>query len=162
VNITPDEYPIVDGFLLNTGLKCDLTFMALAIGQYIAVRRSGGLRSRTWLIPEDSQANPIPARDAYEYQVYMDPGSVIWAYTFLAPAGLFSWQVTESCTDVPLLSEPVTSLGVLNVQQLLTKPLVVGAPGLLNVQICSLATEDTTGVQLILWGGEPTRSGPCS
>jgi len=156
MNITPDEYPIVDGFLLNTGLKCDLTFMALAIREYVAVRRSGGLRSRTWLIPEDARGTAIPARDAFEYQVYLEPGSAIWAYTFNAPANLFSFQVTESCTDVPLISEPVNSLGVTNVQQLLSKPLVIGAPGLLNVQICSLAATDTTGVQLILWGGEPT------
>src|SRR5271154_4559779 len=127
MNITPDEYPVVDGFLLNTGLKCDLTFMNLAIREYIAVRRSGGLRSRTWLIPEDSQ------------------GTAIWAYTFNAPANLFSFQVTESCTDVPLISEPVNSLGVQNIQQLLSKPWVIAAPGLLNVQICSLATVDTSG-----------------
>jgi hypothetical protein len=159
VNVTPDDYPIRDGFLQNTQLKCDLTFLALAVNEYRAIRRSGGLRARVWLIPEDAKATAIPSRDAYEYQVYLEPGSAIWGYSFVASAGQFSWQVTDDCTDVPLLSEPVTSLGT-GVQQLLSKPLVISMPGLLNVQICSLAAADTFGVQLALWGGEPTKVRP--
>lgn len=149
-----DDYPIIDGFLLKTQLRCNFTYLSLAIREYEPLRRSGNLRSRSWTIPNDPANQSIPARDSFEYQVFMLPGSAIWGYTFLGTKGLFSCQITEDCTDVPVFSEPIASTGS-NKQQFLSKLLVIPEPALLNVQICSLAASDTFGVQVILWGGEP-------
>jgi hypothetical protein len=168
MNATPDDYPIIDGFLLNTQLKCDLTFFALAIEEFRALRRSGSYRTRCWCIPNDPSqiANAIPPRDTVEFQVYCEPGSAIWAYSFPAPRNQYSFQVTDACTDVPLLSEPVFSLGGVRgsqAQQLLSKLLIVSKPGLLNVQISSVFAAEPLGIQLVLWGGEPTGMRPvCS
>jgi hypothetical protein len=153
-----DDYPVVDGFLLRTGLRCNLTFLSLAIREYEALRRSANLRSRSWCIPHDPANQSIPALDSFEFQEFALPGSAIWGWTFVAPVGQFSWQLHDTCTDVPLFSEPVISNGKNN-QQLLPKLLVVSKGGLLNVQICSLASADTFGVQLVLWGGEPVEGG---
>jgi hypothetical protein len=148
------DYPVIDGFLLKTQLRCNLTFLSLAVREYEALRRSGNLRCRAWTIPNDPANQSIPARDALEYQVFMLPGSAIWGYTFLGAKGQFSFQATDSCTDVSLFSETIASSGS-NRQQLLSKLAVVAEPGIMNVQICSLAASDTFGVQVILWGGEP-------
>jgi len=150
-----DNYPVIDGFLLSTSLRANLTFFSLAVREYEALRRSGNLRCRAWTVPNDPATIAIPAVDAYEFQIYAEPGSAIWGYSFVAPTGQFSFQVTDSCTDVPLLSEPVFSTGQNQEQQLLSKLLVISKPGLLNVQIMSLVTSNTLGIQLILWGGEP-------
>lgn len=148
------QYPIIDGFVLKTSLRPNLTFIALAVKEYEALRRSGNLRCRNWTIPNDPNNQTIPARDAFEYQVFMLPGSAIWGYSFIGQAGQFSFQVTDACTDVPFFSEPIVSLGT-NKQQLLSKLQVISKPGLVNVQICSLAAVDTKNVQVVLWGGEP-------
>lgn len=153
MNTLPD-YPVIDGFLLKTQLRCNLTFLSLAVREYEALRRSGNLRSRVWTIPNDPANQSIPARDAFEFQTFMLPGSAIWGYTFIGAKSQFSCQITDSCTDVPLFSEPIVSTGS-NKQQFLSKLLVIAEPGLLNVQICSLAASDTFGVQVALWGGEP-------
>lgn len=148
------DYPVADGFLLKTSLRCNLTFLSLAVKEYEPLRRSGSLRCRAWTIPNDPANQSIPARDALEFQVFMLPGSVIWGYSFIGSKGQFSCQITDDCTDVPIFSEPIAATGS-NKQQLLSKLVVVAEPGLMNVQICSLAASDTFGVQVILWGGEP-------
>ena len=153
---TPADYPVIDGFVLNTKLRCNLTFGAMAIQEYEAIRRSGSYRTRAWCVPGDSTSQ-IPAQDAIEHQLHMDPGTVIWGFTFIATAGLFSWQATESCTDVPLNSEPIIASANTR-QQFLPKRWVISIPGLVNVQIMSLATVPTSGVQLVLWGGEPVNT----
>lgn len=159
-----DQYGIIDGFLLNTQLRCNLKFKSMAIQGYEALRRSGNYRSRAWVIPQDPANIVIPARDAIEFQVSVHAGSAIWGYTFLATAGLFSFQVTDTCTDVPSQSEVLVAqaLSAGSKQAPFSKLMVVSRPGLLNVQICSLATVDTAGIQLILWGGEPNEAGVCS
>jgi len=46
-------------------------------------------------------------------------------------------------------------------QNPLSRPLVIGPPGLLNVVICNLNATDAPNTQLILWGGEPFEEGKC-
>src|ERR1700730_2118324 len=119
-----DNYPIADGFLLKTGLRCNLTFLSLALREYEALRRSANLRSRAWAIPHDPANQSIPARDSIEVQEFALPGSGICVFAFVAAAGQFSFQVADSCTDVPIWSEPIFSNGKNN-QQKLSKLLVI-------------------------------------
>ena len=157
-------YPILDGFCLKTLQRCNLTFGALAIEQYNALRRLRAYRSKAWCVPNDTQTQLIPAFDSYEYQVPMKPGSAIWGYTFTGNSnGTDSFQVRETCTDVPLFAEFITKrpetaelLGETpwSRQQMLSGLLVVPAPGLLHVEIATTAIVPRQ-IQLILWGGEP-------
>jgi hypothetical protein len=147
---------IIDGFLFNTRLKCNLQFLPMALDQYEPLRRAGAFKTWILTVPEDPQSSPIPAFDAFEYQTRCKPGSTYWAYSLIGAAGSFSVQITDSCTDVPLFSEVILSTGDSNaVQCPLPRLLIVPEPGLLNVQICNLTSENVTGVQFILWGGQP-------
>jgi hypothetical protein len=152
------DYPIIDGFTLKTNLRCNLTFRSMAIQQYESLRRSRAFRTKAWCIPADSSVAAIPAFDSLEYQVYMKPGSAIWGYTFTGFGNnnlIDSFQITESCTNVPLFSEFVTKQPEDNAQQqYLSCLLIVPAPGLLNVEIATTQAVDRKR-QLILWGGEP-------
>jgi hypothetical protein len=162
-----DNFPVLDGFLFSTKLRCDLTFRNLAIQQYEALRRAGGFRQKEWPTPQDSLIK-IPARNAYKRQLWLPPGSVIWGYSFIGttgeqPEGTLSWEVFDACDDVPLFSEMITRTnaaqnpagGVNQVpQQYLSKLMIVGPPGLLNITICNTFGVDQVG-QLVLYGGEP-------
>ena len=164
------EYPIIDGFLDKASYRCSMTFLSLAVREFEALRRAGAYRQKHWCTPKDS-TTIIPARDSYEYQVEMKPGSAIWGYTFTGVSEVnedtgqvyaTSFQVRDSCDDVSTRSEFATQQGssgsnlvVVNLQQPFSKLLIVGPPGLLTVEIASTYPEDQTGIQLILWGGEP-------
>lgn len=167
---SPDQYPVLDGFQFASKLRCNLTFRALAIQQFEALRRSGGFRNKTFCIPQDSTIK-IPAYGSYERQVWVPAGSVIWGYSFSGETGQTngsqSWEVRDSCDDIPVFSEVVTRrmaalnpIPVLGVnsnavpQQILSKLLVVGPPGILNVVICNTYGTDQVG-QLVLYGGVP-------
>lgn len=170
MNLNADpNYPIIDGFMLSTNLRCNLRFNALALQRYEAIRRAGGYRSKCWLSPHNSQ-QAIPGNDSFEESLPVVPGSVIWGYNFVnsivqgvTNTGPFSFQVSDSCSDVPFFSEVIRtdkfhlSDGILSRhgQQLFSRPLVVGESGLLNVIICSMQPADALGVQVMLVGGEP-------
>jgi hypothetical protein len=177
----PQQYPILDGFQFSTKLRCNLTFRNLVLEQYEALRRSTAMRNKTWCVPQDSTIL-IPAYGSYERQVYVPAGSVIWGYSFSGvtagadpgqstPAftGTQSWEIRDNCDDIPLFSEIVTrrfaeqsptppanlgGAGNQVPQQYLTKLLVVGIPGLLNVILANTYATPQVG-QLVLFGGEP-------
>ena len=185
MNINADpNYPIIDGFVLNTSLKRNLRFRSLAMEKYEAIRRSGAFRTKYWvvappLIIQNGAFIQIGAFDSLEYGLPVVPGSAIWGFIWVnafpdTNPGPFSFQVTESCTDVPLFSEVIradqfaSSDGIQPPpeQQLLPSPIIIPEPGLLNVQICSQQTTPVGGIgvgggfpniQLILCGGEPAR-----
>ena len=179
MNQKPLVYPVMDGFIYNTKLRHNLTFMALVLREkFNELRRSGAYRTRWLTIPEDPSQIKIPAFDAYEYQAHVVPGSVYWGWIFVGPPesrdvpggpAKFSVQVTDGCTDVPLWSEVVSmknSAGVIlpgqGKQNLMSKLLVVGQPGILNVQITSLLSTDASNTQLILCGAEPVSEDLCN
>jgi hypothetical protein len=147
-------YPIDDGFLYDTQLKCDLRFLPLALHQFEALRRSKAYGQRILTIPEDPGNTQIPAFGEFAYAQRCKPGSAFWAYSFLAPTGLFSVNLRDNCSDEVLFSEVLLSTGN-NKQVPLPKLLIVGEPGLINCQICSIDGTSITGVQFLLWGGEP-------
>jgi hypothetical protein len=153
-------YPITDGFTFSTKQRCALKFRDIAVQEYENLRRASGLRNKQWLAPKDSTIL-IPARDSFEYQVFLNPGSAIWGYCFVADtdgeAGTLSFEVRDACDDVPLFSEVITrqaSEGNPYPTQYLSKLLVVGPPGLLNVVICNTYATAMQG-QVVLYGGEP-------
>ena len=171
-----NDYPPLDGFLFASKLRCNLTFRSLAIQEFEAMRRATGLRNRTWCVPQDSSIL-IPAYDSYERQVYIPAGSVIWGYSFVGLTGnptvddeevlgTQSWEVRDACDDIPLFSEIATrrfaaqsptgvNLGVNPVpQQILSRLLVIGPPGCLNVVIANTFATAQVG-QLLLFGGQP-------
>lgn len=156
-----DSYPVTDGFVFSTKLRCDLQFRNLAIQQYEAMRRASALRNKTWLSPKDSTVL-IPAFDSFEYQISMVPGSVIWGYAFIAATesagGSLAFNVRDSCDDTPLFSEVTTRQNQTTPypQQYLSKLLVVGPPGLINVEICNTYSTPMTA-QLAIYGGEPAK-----
>jgi hypothetical protein len=165
MNITPPGYPVLDGFLLDTSLKCDLGFRSLALVEWDRLRRAGSFRSKFWCIPEDSRI-VIPAFDSYEKEVPCVPGSAIWGFTFVSPSGSgpFSIQIRDVCTDVAIASEVIrtdqfnagTNGQPQSVyQQPFSKLLVVAHQGLISVEICSLQATIQNNVQLVLYGGEP-------
>ena len=169
--LTDQSYPVIDGFTFSTLERCNLRFRNLAIHEFEAIRRAGALRNKMWLTPQDSTIL-IPARDSYERQIWMPPGSVIWGYTFIGNSGeqtgeepddtgTQSWEIRDGCDDVPLWSEVVTQqfYAVGNrvpIQNYLTKPLLIGPPGLINVVICNTYPSAQVG-QLIMFGGEPVK-----
>jgi hypothetical protein len=162
MNPSLPNYPVRDGFLLDTTLRCNYTFKSLALSNFEPLRRAGAYRSRMWTVPTDPRNITIPKYDAYEYQCFLPVGSAIWGYIFNAPQNQFSFQVKDACTDVPLWSEPIVSTGQTHKQQRLSKLLVVGNPGLLNIEICNLTGSDATNVQIILCGGIPVEPGVCA
>lgn len=164
-------YPVRDGFTLSTKNRCNLRFRNLAIQEYENMRRAGAYRTKMWLTPQDSTIL-IPPFDSYERQIWMPAGSIIWGFTFVgnsgeqtgedpSETGTQSWELRDGCDDVPLYSEAVTQqlyqVGAVPVaQQYLTKPLLIGPPGLVNVVISNTYPTAQIG-QLILYGGEPVK-----
>lgn len=151
---------ILDGFLLKTRLRSDLSYLPFAVTQYEALRRSGGFRAKAWPVPSDSML-VIPAYGQYEINLAFVPGSAIWGYTFTGgvdfqTGGAISFFIQDACDDVALASEFQTASDFNSAGQ---RPfpclIVVSTPGLLVVKIASTVPVDTAGVQLILWGGEP-------
>lgn len=154
------DYPITDGFVLSTKQRCSLTFRDIVVQEYELLRRSSAMRNKMWLAPKDSTVL-IPAFDSFEYQIYMAPGSVIWGYAFVSNQDgnprYLSFNVRDSCNDLAVFSEVSFAAPANNAafpQMYLTKPLVVGAPGLLNVEICNNFSE-ALPAQVVLYGGEP-------
>lgn len=156
-----DSFPVTDGFTFCRTLRCDLAFQNLAVQQYEALRRASAFRTKTWLAPKDSTVL-IPAFDSFEYQISLVPGSTIWGYSFLADTGeetgSLSFNLRDSCDDTSLFSEVTTrqSQTPPYLQQYLSKLLVVGPPGLLNVEICNTYGTAVTA-QLAIYGGEPAK-----
>jgi hypothetical protein len=164
VNVTPDSYPIISGFTLDTSLYCNLEFKPLAIAEYDALLRSGAYRSKAWVVPPDPNSDVVPAFGSFVYEIDCVPGSAIWAFSFnrTTNPGPFSFNVRDACTGVPLMSEEIrTDQFVNSDQQFLPKLLVVATPGLIAVEICSLQGTDATGVQLVLHGAEPVSPNQC-
>lgn len=149
-----DYYPPLDGFLYRTSLKCDMNFLSIALQEFEALRRVRGYANRILTIPEDAGHVKIPNRNVFRYGQRVVPGSAFWAYSFIGSGGQFSVNMRDNCSDETIFSEVLLATNQAG-QIPFSKLLVIGAPGLINVEICSLVGTDTAGVQFLLWGGEP-------
>lgn len=162
--MNPQPYPVIDGFSFSTKQRCSLTFRDIVVPeQYDMLRRASAMRQKAWLAPKDSTIL-IPAYDSFEYQIFLKPASAIWGWCFVAPTGqqsamepgTMSFQVRDACDDVPLFSEVVTRQAATAPYktQYLSRLLIVGPPGALNITICNTFASNQAA-QLVLWGGEP-------
>jgi hypothetical protein len=164
----------IDGWTYLRRLRCNFTHLSLAVEQFEALRRAGGYKQKQWCIPEDANTTRVPNADSYEIQVDVGAGAVIWGYIFTGInegdlISNYAYQVRDSCNDVALFSEPSTNQTSLwngdhanggGGQTLLSKLYVVGAPGLITVEIANgypPTAGDQGPVQLIIFGGVPDR-----
>jgi len=165
MNITPPDYPVLDGFLLNTTMRCTPNLRRMVLAEWDALRRTGSYRSKDWPVPENSLI-AIPAWNSYEWQIKAVPGSAIWGFSWTQPSetGPFSFNLRDACTGVSVANEWIRTdrFGLTGgsgqpppFQQPFARLIVVAAQGLLTVEICSQQTTNQTQVQLILHGGEP-------
>lgn len=165
------ERPIVDGFTYSASmLYLPTTYRVLALAQMEVLRRANSYRARQWCCPSSLQ-DPIAAYDQNEYQIQVTAGSYLWGLTFTAPSTLNEElenaasyahiQITDACTETPLFSDyvrgeilqPSTANTARN-PLVLAQPLLIGEPGLLNVEIYNRADQELN-CQLVLFFAEP-------
>jgi hypothetical protein len=137
------------------------------------LRKANGYRTRWYCSPDDF-SQPVPAYSQNEYQVSVQPGSYVWGVALSAPddlqeeltaaASYLHVQVTDACTETPLFSDyvpgqlldPLTFSTNRNGQHypMLTTPMIVGQPGLLDVEIYNSAAQPVY-CQFVLFVAEP-------
>lgn len=159
--------PKVDGFMYNTSLLLlPNRFMPFALGEMDFLRRANNYRARWWAIPDD-EGEPIAAFDTFQFQVNVSPGSYLWGMMFANitnrdSSGNLLISVVDSCTGIPLFNDFVnaqdthTSNNAKNLPVILSKPRLILAPGLVNVEIAN-RTSGNINCQLVLMFAEPCR-----
>lgn len=158
--------PIVDGFMWNTSLLIlPNQFGPDALMELEILRRAHNYRARWWCIPDD-EGQPIAAFDTFQFQVEVSPGAYLWGMMFATVGGAAATDllvsVVDSCTGIPLFNDfvnagnmtPTGNSKMLPV--IMTKPRLILAPGLVNVEIANRANQNRT-CQLLLMFAEPCR-----
>lgn len=165
--------PIVDGFMWNTNLLIlPNRFGPDALMELEILRRAHNYRARWWCIPDD-EGQPIAAYDTFQFQVEVSPGSYLWGMMFAMtpgedvappapPVTNMLASVVDSCTGIPLFNDflncgnlaPTFNSKLLPV--IMTKPRLILAPGLVNVEIANRTNAAMT-CQLLLMFAEPCR-----
>lgn len=163
--------PIVDGFTYSASLLyLPTSFRPSALQQMEVLRRATSYRPRQFCIPETLET-PIEAFGQLEYQVRTQPGAYLWGMMFSAPfnetddeltATYIHVQITDACTETKLMSDyalgshftPATGPSFRN-PFLFPQPLLIGEPGLLDVELYNRATV-AINCQLVLFIAEPT------
>ncbi len=157
----------VDGFLYSASQTyLPTSYRAAALVSMEVLRKARGFRTRWFLSPVDLE-QPVPAYSQVEYQIGVEAGSYIWGLAFSAPfaevpnaSGFIRIQITDSCTEVALLSdyakgsmfEPVTGAAQRN--PFLMTPKLISAPGYLDVEFYNSAAVDIR-CQLAILVAEP-------
>jgi hypothetical protein len=173
VNGMPVEKPINDGFLYSLSMVYQpIVYRASALAQMEVLRRAVGYRVREYVVP-NSGNNPIAAYSQLEQQVNTVAGAYLWGLTFSAPfnasgndPGNIYIQITDACTESPLFSDYVLASQFNAVAPsdangwnrrnppLLAQPLLIGPPGLLDVELYNSASV-AIKCQLVLLMAEP-------
>jgi hypothetical protein len=167
------KHGILDGFdyCFNMHESIFGSFQSYVMEQLFAIRQAKTYRPQWIRLPEDT--NPqIPAYGSYEYQMHLKPGSWIYALQFLdydsfgneaTSNGRMSLQITETYSGMPLLSEfeDVNLCRASKVENgfaprlaFLTSPIVIPAPGDVDVEVCNLTGQPITW-QLTVFTVEP-------
>lgn len=171
----PVEGPIIDGFTFNSKPVHYLSYYHNALTGLEPLRRANAMRLRMHGIP-DPQFVPIPPYESVEKQIRVLPGSYLWGWSFYCEQNgtnqtpINSIRIVDSCTELPILDRPALNTLFSNVvvsgqtQEnygqntgviLLSRPYIVGAPGLLNVEVTNGAAFSCT-CQLVLMFAEPS------
>lgn len=150
---------IIDGLTLKSNIRF-LPYRAPALfaGDLEVLRKSSAYVSKWHCVPDSFNEPILPKSHAY-YQVWVPPGSYLWAYCFNNKGTgnrLLSFQIKEACNDIGLFKELIPSTGAVvnatgTVQNpvMLTVPRPLMEPGLLDIDIANAGTEATT-CQLLL------------
>lgn len=178
--------PIIDGFSYSLSrIPSPTNYFQTCVAQLEALRRANGYHMRVYNVPDKLDVT-IPAYGTFEYQVRTQPGAYLYALLFqcnpiiyaesvLETAGDILIQITDACTESHLFSdftlgtafaECVTAnnqfVGFNRPPVLMPQPVLIGPPGLVNVELSNRATlqgsgEETSArtCQLLLFFAEP-------
>ncbi len=161
--------PLIDGFTYSlTRIPSPSSFYQNCVAQLDYLRRANGYHMRIYNVPDDLD-EPIPAYGTLEYQVRTQPGAYLWALMFAitgnaGTAANISIQITDACTETKLFSdytlgtsfaEDTSGIGLNRPPCLMSKPFLIGAPGLLNVELTSNSAS-AINCQLLLFMAEPS------
>ncbi len=170
INVAEDMgKPIIDGFSYSlTRVPAASSYYQNCVAQLDTLRRANGYHMRVYNVPDDMD-EPVAAFGSLEYQVRTQPGSYLWGLMF-ALTGVtgavtnISIQITDACTESSLFSdyvlgsafaEDTSGIGINRPPCLMGKPFLVGAPGLLNVELKNNFTSNIN-CQLLLFMAEPS------
>lgn len=166
--VMQEAKPIVDGFTYSLSrIPSASSYYQMAVAQLDTLRRANGYHMRVYNVP-DALDTPIPAYGTLEYQVRTQPGAYLWAFSFCVTGGGsvddLVFQATDACTESRLFSdyvlassmaETASGIGLNRPPCLLSQPYLMGAPGLINVEISNRASSSRT-CQLLLHFAEPS------
>jgi hypothetical protein len=169
---------ILDGFSLASfyaSRNLEYSWWAAALRNLDTLRRTQrNYRPRFLSFPENY--DEIVARSSNYYQVWVKPGSWLYAVNFSSvdeggsgPVTTFSLQIRESCSNLPLYSEPAGtepfvygSASLMAPLRLLPVPKPILGPGLLHIEILDTQGQtnpveivDTNRAQVTLFIAEP-------
>jgi hypothetical protein len=154
--------PIADGFVYSTKNRpINGWYLPSVLCEIDTLRRLNNYQPRYYTVPDSSTALILPYQ-SYEYQVDVTLGTVLWAFSFSNPSGLYSFNIFDPCSgrlgaDGILASGTSTTTwqGVC----IFPKPYIV-AGNLLSVEINTLSptqanTSLASELQLLLICMEP-------
>lgn len=164
---------IPDAFLLNTlSTSNPLDYTSLTLVQMDALRQCSMYRGRVYAEPDVSEL-PILPYTTYKTQIRVIPDSYVWGLSWVDTSSVTSAsvavQLTDTCTGLDFFSDFIVSsafgtsagffsIGPNGLPTLLSKPKLIQAPGLINVQISnrSTGTSQRNAVgQLLVFTSEP-------
>jgi len=152
----------IDGFDYNINYRALCGYYDSAIlDQLDAIRKTNNYQPKYYAVPESGSV-VVPAYGAYEYQVQVMRGTVIWGFVFYNASGAYSYNIFDSLTG-RVASDGVLSSGTSpsqwQGQVIFPTAYFVDAAGLLSVEIGSLASTDSTvnTLQMVLLCLEPVK-----
>lgn len=167
-----DGGPIQDGFLMNPAWSLNPgRTQVLALGQLDTLRRANQLQPYWISLPVDGAA--IQARDTYEYEAVVVPGSVLWGLLLseVDASGTVTansdalLRLTDACSGLEILNDFVYSRNFSNYYAgaatrgflspwLLPSPYMFVSPGRLFVEIANQSA-NAVNARLLLFFAQP-------
>jgi hypothetical protein len=152
----------VDGFTYSMStVLLPINYRACAQAQMEILRKAVGFQFKSYVIPlqlsgSGESSVVIPQYSQVELQVSIDPGSYLWGWTFSSNLIRAAYiQVTEACTELPLFSDYINGRNIdtendRKVVSILPNPLLLCAPGVVNVEIYNGLDDDATSTLVLL------------
>jgi hypothetical protein len=165
---TGTERDVVDGFTYSmTRVPSPSSYYWAALVEMENIRRANGYRMVIHNVPGDF-AVPLAPYETLEYQVSVQPGSLVWQLSFanITNPGVANQsdvlvKIVDSHPDLPLFNNYIGCGGISGASAtsrrtiLLPKPALIGAPGVLDVEL-SNRTGSNVSCQLLIYTAEPS------